>query len=194
MLIQWSPHFVLHCANHCNSCKKILESHKDKRNMARIPTCFLLLPKRVSSGESGSLVSASPLIKGESQEYSRTLFRKLCSRCVQSFWYFNFGFSHGYLYQSGGRGGSQRKFRRKDRIWVTKYCFEYDFSGRSKLLLSSFLGRFQDVFWNLGLLLAYWQYFFSFSHFNAICLDSSSRFVNELSLNSLDVPKCIINS
>ena len=83
MLIQWSPHFVLHCANHCNSCKKILESHKDKRNMARIPTCFLLLPKRVSSGESGSLVSASPLIKGESQEYSRTLFRKLCSRCEQ---------------------------------------------------------------------------------------------------------------
>lgn len=51
--------------------------------MARIPTCFLLLPKRVSSGESGSLVSASPLIKGESQEYSRTLFRKLCSRCEQ---------------------------------------------------------------------------------------------------------------
>lgn len=51
--------------------------------MARVPTCFLLLPKCVSSGESGSLASASPLIKGESQKYSRTFFRKLCSRYEQ---------------------------------------------------------------------------------------------------------------
>ena len=51
--------------------------------MARVPTCFLLLPKCVSSGGSGSLASALPLIKGESQKYSRTFFRKLCSRYEQ---------------------------------------------------------------------------------------------------------------
>ena len=51
--------------------------------MVRVPTCFLLLPKCVSSGGSGSLASASPLIKGESQKYSRTFFRKLCSRYEQ---------------------------------------------------------------------------------------------------------------
>lgn len=37
----------------------------------------------MSVGGSGSLASASPLIKGESQEFSRALFRKLCSRYEQ---------------------------------------------------------------------------------------------------------------